>query len=189
MHFTSFPEKSQLHFYLQTSIYHLQTPLKNYLTSSTPENSYLAATCLMMRFCVKATDQLPRSFILFDLLAERSFREGGGGTLRRWGPPPFIFIQLTSSALYLSWQLSWGNFFFLASFPRLRRFRTCLSPSLPPFGNGSDSINVRRRTYPPLFHASVNPGIFPCKEMKGSFEATGRQKRENVFSNSPGFFL
>lgn len=130
MHFTSFPEKPQLHFYLQTSIYHLQTPLENYLTSSTPENSYLAATCLMMRFCVKATDQLPRSFILFDLLAERSFREGGGGEHWEGGGlhlsfsfslPPLLFISLDNWAeeIFSSWRVSHDFEGFELAFPRL----------------------------------------------------------------------
>lgn len=185
-----FQKKPQLDFYLQTSIYYLQTPLKNYLTSGTPENSYLAATCLMMRFCVKATDQLPRSFILFDLLAERSFRREGGENSEKVGASTFHFhsTYLLCSLSLLTIELR--KFFLPGEFPTTSKVSNLPSPRLPPPpGNGSDSINVRRRTYPPLFHASVNPGIFPCKEMKGSFEATGRQKRENTYFENPPVFI
>lgn len=130
MHFTSFPEKPQLHFYLQTSIYHLQTPLKNYLTSATPENSYLAATCLMMRFCVKATDQLPRSFILFDLLAERSFR--GGWNSEKVGASTFHFhsAYLLCSLSLLTIELR--KFFLPGEFPTTSKVSNLASPVCPP---------------------------------------------------------
>ena len=114
MHFTTFPEKTQLHFYLQTSIYHLQTPLKNYLTSATPENSNLAATCLMC-FCVKATDQPPPFFYSFwplgraFLLGGLELWEGGGLHLSfSFCLPPLLFISLDNWAeeIFSSWQVS-----------------------------------------------------------------------------------
>lgn len=148
----------------------------NHLTIPTFENSYLAATCKMMHFCVKASDYPPPFFYSF-WPPGRTFQHGGWkrGKVLYLGSPPFIFIQPTFSAFYLPDNWAEGIFFFLASFPRLGRFRTSAPSSFPP-GNGSDSINVCNPSpLLPSFHASVNPSLSRWEKVEGFFQVSERE--------------
>lgn len=195
MHFTSFPEKkTQLHFYLQTSIYHLQTPLKNYLTSWNPRkflpSGYLPDDALLCQ----SNRPTPPFFYSFWPLGRAFLQEGeeGGGNSEKVGASTFHFhsTYLLCSLSLLTIELR--KFFLPGEFPTTSKVSNLPSPPLspPPLGNGSDSINVRRRTYPPLFHASVNPGIFPCKgDERDLLKLQVGRRGKNTYLKIPPVFI